>query len=142
MAQNAAKTSKAKTEKPEFTGAFSSFSVKDIGEAKRFYADTLGLDVEETEEEGLQLDINGQSIFIYPKSDHEPATFTVLNLTVDDIASAVDGLKAAGIDFESYTGEMQTDENNIMWGEKHDGGGPNIAWFRDPDGNFISVIED
>ena len=136
-----AQAAKTTTEKPDFTGAFSSFSTNDIGEAKTFYADTLGLSVTETEE-GLQLDIDGQTIFIYPKSDHEPATFTVLNLTVDDIGRAVEQLKANGIEFESYTGEMETDENDIMWGEKHEAGGPNIAWFRDPAGNFISVIED
>jgi len=140
MAQNAAQTKSVNTEKPEFTGAFSSFSVKDIPEAKRFYGDTLGLNVEERSE-GLELTIDGQSVFIYPKTDHQAATFTVLNLMVDDIASAVNSLKGAGITFESYDQEeMKTDENNIAWG-KRQGRGPNIAWFRDPAGNFVSVIE-
>jgi catechol 2,3-dioxygenase-like lactoylglutathione lyase family enzyme len=141
MAQQAAQTRTSRTEMPQFTGAFSSFSVKDLGKAKEFYSDTLGLDVDGSEE-GLQLDISGHSVFIYPKSNHEPATFTVLNLMVEDIASAVKGLRSAGIEFESYSGKMQTDENGIMWGEQHENGGPNIAWFRDPDGNFVSVIEE
>src|SRR6185436_8606379 len=105
-----------------------------IAEAKQFYGDTLGLDVGERSE-GLELTINGQSVFIYPKNDHQAATFTVLNLMVDDIASAVNGLKRAGIAFESYDqDEMRTDENNIAWG-KRQGHGPNIAWFKDPSGN-------
>jgi len=137
MTQNATKTS---TAKPEFKGAFSSFSTKDLNKTKGFYADTLGLDVKETEE-GLELSFDGgQSVFIYPKGDHQPATFTVLNLMVDDIASAVDGLKANGIKFESFGGDIETDENGIMWG-KRQGNGPNIAWFKDPAGNFISVVE-
>lgn len=138
MAQKAAK---ATSKKPEFKAAFSSFSTDDIDEAKKFYGKILGLDVKE-HAEGLELTLaGGQSVFIYQKDDHEPATFTVLNLMVDDIAGAVDQLKGLGIEFESYSGEMQTDENGIMWGEKHKKGGPNIAWFRDPAGNFVSVIE-
>jgi predicted enzyme related to lactoylglutathione lyase len=123
-----------------FTKAFSSFSVNDLQAAKDFYAETLGIIVKE-EKEGLNLQFeNGQSVFIYPKSHHQPATFTVLNLAVDDISSAVKKLGTAGIKFESYDGEMQTDENGIMWGKRHDNG-PNIAWFKDPAGNFLSVVE-
>ena len=111
-----------------------------IDEALEFYSKTLGVDATETEE-GLQLDFDdGGSVFIYPKDDHEPATFTVLNFTVDNIDAAVEELKSRGIEFESYEGEMETDENNIMRGEEG-GDGPNIAWFKDPAGNFISVIE-
>jgi catechol 2,3-dioxygenase-like lactoylglutathione lyase family enzyme len=128
------------TTTPEFTSAFSSFSVDDIEQAKTFYGETLGLDVDE-QSMGLQLELpDDQKVFIYPKSDHKAATFTVLNLVVEDIAEAVETLKANGIKFESYSGEMKTDENGIMWGKDHDGG-PNIAWFRDPAGNFVSVIE-
>jgi predicted enzyme related to lactoylglutathione lyase len=128
-----------KAEETFFTGAFSSFSADNIKEAKEFYGKTLGVDVEEMEE-GLQLNLDGTSIFIYPKDDHEPATFTVLNFNVDDIEATVEQLKEKGIDFESYTGEMETDENNIFRG-KESGNGPDIAWFKDPAGNFISVIE-
>ena len=123
-----------------FTGAFSSFSVDNIEEAREFYGNTLGVDVTETEE-ALQLDFpEGGTVFIYPKDDHEAATFTVLNFNVDDIDTAVEDLKDRGIEFESYEGELETDENNVMRG-KDNGDGPNIAWFKDPAGNFISVIE-
>src|SRR5215204_2716982 len=122
-----------------FTGAFSSFSVDDLKEAKEFYDQILGLKVSDTEE-GLEIDIEGTPIFLYPKDDHEPATFTVLNFQVDDIDVAVDSLTARGIEFESFSGEMETDDKGIFRG-KEDGNGPNIACFKDPAGNFISVIE-
>lgn len=134
-----AQAAKKKAEETFFTGAFSSFSVDDVKEAKEFYGDTLGLDVEETEE-GLQLNFEGSSMFLYPKEDHEPATFTVLNFNVDDIDETVELLRDRGIEFESYTGEMETDDNDIFRG-KESGNGPDIAWFKDPAGNFISVIE-
>src|SRR5215213_7504719 len=92
-----------------FTGAFSSFSVDDLKEAKEFYDQILGVKVSETDE-GLELDIEGTSIFLYPKDDHEPATFTVLNLQVNDIDQAVDLLTDRGIEFESYSGDMETDD--------------------------------
>jgi len=139
MAQDATQTRATVGDRPKFKTAFSSFSVKDIAEASQFYGETLGLEVEKTKQ-GLQLSLpDNQKAFIYPKEDHQPATFTVLNLIVDDIASAVDQLKNLGITFESYEGEMQTDDNGIMWGKSK--GGPNIAWFRDPGGNFVSIIE-
>ena len=123
-----------------FTGTFGSFSVDDIKEAKEFYGDTLGVDVSEPGE-GLQLTFDeGGPVFIYPKDDHEPATFTVLNFSVDDIETAVEELKSRGVTFETYEGDMETDENNIFRG-KENGNGPNIAWFKDPAGNFLSVIE-
>jgi len=138
------KAAKAKSRNEKelaFTRAFSSFSVDDLDEAKEFYSQTLGLDVDKTKE-GLDIRFeDGQNVFIYPKEDHEPATFTVLNLLVDDIREAVDKLTGLGVTFEQYTGEMKTDENGIMWGKEHDGG-PNIAWLKDPAGNFISVIEE
>ena len=124
-----------------FTRAFSTFSVDDIKEAKTFYGETLGLDVVE-EEEGLGIKFDGgHQVFLYPKDNHEPATFTVLNLQVDDIDIAVDDLTARGIEFESYDGEMETDEKGIFRGGDS-GKGPNIAWFKDPAGNFVSVLEE
>jgi len=124
-----------------FTGTFSSFSVDDIEEAREFYGNTLGVDVTDNEEGGLELNFpNSGSVFIYPKDNHEPATFTVLNFLVDDIDETVDDLTSRGITFESYDGEMETDEKGIFRGADDDNG-PNIAWFKDPAGNFISVIE-
>jgi catechol 2,3-dioxygenase-like lactoylglutathione lyase family enzyme len=119
------------------TKAFSGFSVNDISKAKEFYGGTLGLDV--TEENGLlglQL-AGGASVLVYPKENHEPATFTILNFPVDDIERAVDDLTKAGVRFEHYGGELQTDEKGIFRGE-----GPLIAWFKDPAGNILSVLED
>ncbi len=119
------------------TKAFSGFSVDDIPAAKRFYGETLGLEV--NEENGL-LDLQiagGNGVLVYPKSDHEPATFTVLNFPVDEIEPAVDALTERGVSFERYEGtELETDEKGIFRG-----GGPLIAWFKDPAGNVLSVIE-
>src|SRR5688572_841817 len=129
-----------KTKEKFFTGAFGSFSVDNTDDAKDFYGDTLGIEVSQTGE-GLQLDFGDDgSVFLYPKDNHEPATFTVLNFSVDDIERAVDELRGRGIVFESYTGELATDEKGIFRG-KDNGKGPNIAWFRDPAGNFLSVME-
>ena len=129
-----------KAQESIFTGAFSSYSVDDLSEAKEFYGTILGIDVEQTDE-GLELNIEDSgSVFIYPKEDHEPATFTVLNFAVDDIDDAVDELTDRGITFESYEGDIGTDEKGIFRGADT-GNGPNIAWFKDPAGNFLSVIE-
>jgi len=116
--------------------AFSGFAVPDIAAAKEFYAGTLGLEV--TEENGLlTLHIAGdRGVLVYPKPDHTPATYTVLNFPVDDVDRAVDELTAAGVPFEVYTGDLETDERGVFRGE-----GPTIAWFRDPAGNIMSVIE-
>jgi predicted enzyme related to lactoylglutathione lyase len=117
--------------------AFSGFSVDDIAKAKQFYGETLGLDV--TEENGLlTLHIAGdRPTVVYPKPNHTPASFTILNFPVDDIESAVDQLTARGIRFERYEGTpMATDEKGIFRG-----GGPLIAWFTDPAGNVLSVLE-
>ena len=136
-----AQAAKRKAEESIFTGAFSSFSVDDLDIAKKFYGETLGLDVEKTGE-GLELSVEDEvTIFVYPKDDHEPATFTVLNFRVEDIDEAVDELTDRGITFESYKGEMKTDEKGVFRGAE-DGDGPNIAWFKDPAGNFLSVIEE
>lgn len=123
-----------------FTGTFASFSVDDIAEAKEFYGKTLGVDVTEMEQ-GLQLNFDdGGSFFLYPKDDHEPSTYTVLNFNVENIEKAVEELRDRGIEFESFSGEMETDENDVFRGKKG-GNGPDIAWFKDPAGNFLSVIE-
>lgn len=119
----------------ETNKAFSSFSVNDLEKAKQFYAQTLGLKVKESPE-GLELHPGQQSIFIYPKPNHEPATFTVLNFQVNNIDAAVDELKQKGVSFEHYEGEIKTDEKGI-----HRDKGPTIAWFKDPAGNILSVVE-
>jgi predicted enzyme related to lactoylglutathione lyase len=122
------------------TKAFSSFSVNDIKKAKEFYGNTLGLEVSELEMGHLDLHIAGGShIMIYPKSDHAPATFTILNFPVADIEEAVDQLTKLGIRFEQYDQpEIKTDSKGIARGN----GGPNIAWFKDPAGNILSVLEE
>jgi catechol 2,3-dioxygenase-like lactoylglutathione lyase family enzyme len=119
------------------TKAFSGFAVDDIPKAQQFYGDTLGLEV--TEENGLlTLHIAGdRPTIVYPKPDHTPAEFTILNFPVDDVERAVDELTERGVEFERYEGtEVETDEKGIFRG-----GGPLIAWFRDPAGNVLSVIE-
>lgn len=118
------------------TKAFSSFSVNDLEKAKKFYGQTLGLGVSESEE-GLNLQIKGgNDVFIYPKPDHVPATFTVLNFIVDDVDRTVDELTKLGIRFQIYDkGELKTDDKGIFQGK------PKIAWFKDPAGNFLSILE-
>jgi catechol 2,3-dioxygenase-like lactoylglutathione lyase family enzyme len=118
--------------------AFSGYSTNDIAAARDFYADTLGLDTSESDEGGLSLRFEGgQRVFIYPKDDHQPATFTVLNIEVAGIDAVVDRLVAAGVRFEQYGDEFGQDERGISRGEY----GPPIAWFTDPAGNIISLIE-
>jgi catechol 2,3-dioxygenase-like lactoylglutathione lyase family enzyme len=119
------------------TKAYSGFSVDDIPRAKEFYGDTLGLEV--SEENGLlTLHIAGdRGTLVYPKPDHTPAEFTILNFPVDDVERAVDELTERGVEFERYEGtDAETDEKGIFRG-----GGPLIAWFKDPAGNVLSVIE-
>jgi len=120
----------------ENTNAFSGFSVDDLDRARSFYGDTLGLRV--TDENGmLRLELaGGNRVLIYPKPNHTPASFTILNFTVDDIDKAVDELAARGVSLERYEGFDQ-DERGIM----RDGQGPRIAWFTDPAGNVLSVIQ-
>jgi catechol 2,3-dioxygenase-like lactoylglutathione lyase family enzyme len=119
------------------TKAFSGFAVDDIVAAKQFYAETLGLEVTE-ENDLLTLHIaGGRPILVYPKPDHTPASFTILNFPVDDIEPVVDQLAARGVVFERYEGTpIATDEKGIFHG-----GGPLIAWFTDPAGNVLSVVE-
>jgi catechol 2,3-dioxygenase-like lactoylglutathione lyase family enzyme len=116
--------------------AFSCFSVDDLAAAKAFYGDTLGVDLEETNGM-LNLHLGGGGVvLVYPKPNHTPATYTVLNFPVEDVERAVDELTAKGVKFEQYKGEMATDAKGIMRGQ-----GPLIAWFKDPAGNIVSVLE-
>ena len=118
--------------------AFSGFSVDDIQKAKEFYQDILGLEVSEAHGM-MHLHIaNSNTILVYPKKNHVPATYTILNFPVKDVEKAVDELTAKGVKFEQYTdGPMKTDAKGIVCGN----GGPTIAWFKDPAGNFLSVLK-
>ena len=121
----------------ENSKAFSGFSVDDIGTAKDFYSNTLGLRV--TEANGiLSLHFAGeQRTIVYPKPNHTPAEFTILNFPVDDIEATVDQLTERGVRFEHYEGTpMETDPKGVFRG-----GGPLIAWFKDPAGNVLSLID-
>lgn len=117
---------------------FSSFSADDLGKAKEFYQNTLGLEVNDGSMGTLELHIGSSSpIMIYPKPNHEPASFTVLNFPVDSVDQTVDELTKKGVRFEHYDYEdLKTDEKGIMRGE-----GPVIAWFKDPAGNILSILE-
>jgi catechol 2,3-dioxygenase-like lactoylglutathione lyase family enzyme len=116
------------------TTAFSGFAVPDIAAAKAFYADTLGLNVSE-ENDMLTLHIpNGANVIVYPKPDHRPATYTILNFPVEDIDAAVDELIARGVTMERYEA-FGADAKGIVRGE------PPIAWFTDPAGNILSVLQ-
>jgi catechol 2,3-dioxygenase-like lactoylglutathione lyase family enzyme len=120
---------------------FSGYSIIDRETTLKFYKDTLELPVIETPE-GLRLELQGTTVFMYPKSDHVPATFTVLNFVVPNIDEAVDELVGKGITFDRYDiGPMVGDEKNIYRGLAS-GHGPDIAWFKDPSGNVLSVIQD
>jgi predicted enzyme related to lactoylglutathione lyase len=118
--------------------AFSGFSVDNLQKAKEFYSKTLSFDISEMN--GL-LNLhmgNGAKVLIYPKSNHIPATFTVLNIPVDNIEQAVDELTKRGVHFEIYDeAGLKTDKKGIFRDA-----GPNIAWFKDPAGNILSVLEE
>ena len=119
------------------TEAFSGFAVKDLDEARRFYGETLGMRISEGEMGFLRLHVaGGHDVFIYAKPDHRPANCTILNFPVDDVDAAVDELASRGVGFERYEGFDQ-DERGIARG----GEGPAIAWFEDPSGNILSVLE-
>ncbi len=121
------------------TNAFSSFAVPDLDAARRFYGETLGLELGTTPETGmLELKVgSGQPVLVYSKPDHQPAVFTVLNFPVSDIDRAVADLEAAGIRMERYDmGEAKPDDHGVYRGQ-----GPAIAWFKDPAGNILSVLE-
>ena len=120
------------------SAAISGFAVPDVEVARRFYADTLGLRVDVNQEMGGMLTLHlggGTDVMVYPKPDHTPATYTVLNFRVPDVDKAVDELSAKGVRFERYDG-FEQDEKGIARGL-----GPAIAWFTDPAGNIFSVLE-
>ena len=120
--------------------AFSGFSVDDLAKAKEFYAMTLGVKVDD-EGVGMRLHLpGGGTVFGYPKDDHQPATFTILNFEVDNIDEAVDELTNRGVQFEHYEDGPKTDKKGILRGREQNMG-PDIAWFKDPAGNILAVIE-
>jgi catechol 2,3-dioxygenase-like lactoylglutathione lyase family enzyme len=121
------------------TPAFSGFAVDDLDAARSFYRDTLGLEVTDEEMDVLTLHLAGdRPTLIYPKPDFEPATYTILNFQVGDVEAAVDELGSRGVEFERYDGFDQ-DEKGIA----HDpDAGPDIAWFKDPAGNILSVLSE
>ena len=118
------------------TPAFSGFSVDDIAKAKAFYNEVLGLEV--SEDHGMMnLHLaGGRRILIYPKANHTPATYTILNFPVKDVDQTVDALTKRGVQFEHYS-DVGTDAKGVMRGQ-----GPTIAWFKDPAGNILSVLDD
>ena len=118
--------------------ATSGFAVPDTDEAKRFYGETLGVETEVLDEENgiMALKLTGGDVLLYRKPDFEPATYTILNFEVDDIDAAVEGLTSRGIEFERYEG-FEQDEKGVARGP-----GPPIAWFKDPAGNILSVIQE
>jgi predicted enzyme related to lactoylglutathione lyase len=119
--------------------AFSGYSVEDIKKAKDFYGDILGLNIKENPMGMIELHFqNGNSIILYPKPNHKPATFTVLNFPVKQIEKAVDDLSKKGVKFIQYEEPIKTDEKGIC----RSSGGPKIAWFKDPAGNILSVLEE
>ena len=120
----------------EKTKAFSGFSVDDVAKAREFYGEILGLDVDEVNGMLAIHIADGGDIMAYPKEDHTPATFTILNFPVEDIDQAVDDLSARGVSFERYP-QFEQDEKGVMRGE-----GPPIAWFLDPAGNVLAVLEE
>lgn len=120
--------------------AFSGFSVNDIPKAKKFYSEILGVKVKDNPMGIIELHFEGgQKIIIYPKPNHVPATFTILNFPVTNIGEAVDELIKKGIKFEQYEEPIKTDKKGICRGG---GKGPDIAWFKDPAGNILSVLEE
>ena len=121
------------------TPAFSGFSVDNQEAAKKFYGETLGLDVEDNGM-GLMLHLKGCDVFVYAKPNHQPASYTMLNFAVEDIDNAVDDLAAKGIELERYPDMDHQDDKGIARG-KDANMGPDIAWFKDPAGNILSVLE-
>ncbi|MEF9887213.1 VOC family protein [Streptomyces sp. P9-A4] len=123
------------------TSAFSGFSVDDLDAARRFYGETLGLKVEEQGDGEMRMLFltlaGGARVLLYPKDDHAPASFTVLNFAVDDIDRAVDELTGRGVTLERYPG-FEADDKGVV----RAGGGPAVAWFKDPAGNVLSVLQD
>jgi len=123
--------------------AFSGFAVDDVDKARAFYADTLGVNVEVLDADNGLISLHhpdDRETLVYRKDDYVPATYTVLNFRVDDIDEAVDGLAARGVQFERYDG-MPQDEKGVMRGRAANRG-PDIAWFTDPAGNILSVLQE
>ena len=121
------------------TSAFSSYSVNDISAAREFYSEILGFEVSDPMGQLAFKLAGGHDVFIYGKPNHEPATYTVLNFRVDDVEKAVDELTSRGVVFEIYNyPELKTDAKGIS----RDNGGPVIAWFKDPAGNILSVLQE
>ncbi len=118
--------------------AFSGFSVNDTAAAKQFYGGTLGLEVAEGPMGTLELSLpGGAKVMMYPKPNHQPATFTILNFAVEDVEAAVDQLNGRGVQTKIYNDpDLPTDDKGIMRGN-----GPDIAWFKDPAGNVLSVLK-
>ena len=122
-------------------GAFSGYSSNDIQGCIAFYRNVIGLEVSESMG-GFNFEANGQKVFVYPKDDHRPATFTVLNFVVPNINDAIDELAAKGVTFLRYDNMPgDQDERGVMRG-KDAGMGPNIAWFKDPSENILALIEE
>jgi len=119
--------------------AFSGFAVKDLAAAKAFYGGTLGLDARDGPMGMLEIHLaGGATILVYPKDDHEPANYTILNFPVADVDAAVDKLVSSGVKMERYGGDFGQDEKGIA----RDPDGPAIAWFKDPSGNILAVLDD
>lgn len=117
--------------------AFSSFSVNNIENAKEFYGTILGVKVDQNSMGFLEISVKGNNpILIYPKEDHHPATFTILNFSVENIEDAVEELNKRGVECEEYEGEITTDAKGIARNGDHA-----VAWFKDPAGNILSVME-
>jgi len=137
-AKTAATPSRKSTSMFKDAKAFSSFAVNDLQKAKEFYGQTMGLEISQSAE-GLKLNLaGGQTVFLYPKPNHTPASFTVLNFAVKDIEAAVDELRTLGVRLEKYDQpDLKTDAKGIMRGP-----GPQIAWFKDPAGNILSVLQE
>lgn len=124
----------------KYSAIFSSFSVKDIEKAKEFYSGVLDFSIKDNPMGILEVEIpNATNIIIYPKPNYQPAVFTVLNIPVENIDEAVEYLTKKEIEFKQYDGEIATDKKGIY---RSKGEEPNIAWFKDPDGNIISILEE
>jgi catechol 2,3-dioxygenase-like lactoylglutathione lyase family enzyme len=122
--------------------AFSGFAVKDLDQAQEFYGNTLGVRVEVLDAENGLMSLHhaeGRDTLVYAKPDHTPANYTILNFEVDDIDAAVDGLAARGVEFERYD-DFPQDEKGVMRGREANRG-PDIAWFTDPSGNILAVLQ-
>lgn len=124
----------------KYSAVFSGFSVNDLEKAGEFYREILEFSVKNNPMGHIELEIpENNNIIIYPKPDHQPAVFTVLNIPVENIDKAVNHLVKKGVQFEQYEGEIATDEKGIC---RSDAKGPSIAWFKDPAGNIISILEE